>query len=129
VPLDVKLPDAPTLRYQHSSAVQGDPELLHVAMRYKAPDGDKSMLMTYPVRAPGATGRTPSESMRFSSAVAGFGMLLRSSPNAGELNWQQVISLARGAKGADEDGYRTDFIRLAETAARLQRPHYALDDR
>jgi Ca-activated chloride channel family protein len=129
VPLDVKLPDAPTLRYQHSSAVQGDPELLHVAMRYKAPDGEKSMLMTYPVRAPGAARHTPSESMRFSSAVAGFGMLLRSSPNSGELNWQQVISLAKGAQGSDEDGYRSEFIRLAETAARLQRPHYAVDDR
>jgi Ca-activated chloride channel family protein len=129
VPLDVKLPDAPTLRYQHSSAVQGDPELLHVAMRYKAPDGEKSMLMTYPVRAPGAARHAPSESMRFSSAVAGFGMLLRASPNSGELNWQQVISLAKGAKGADDDGYRAEFIRLAETAARLQRPHYAIDDR
>jgi Ca-activated chloride channel family protein len=119
VPLDVKLPDAPSLRYQHSSAVQGDPELLHVAMRYKAPDGEKSMLMTYPVRTPGGVRRAPSESMRFSSAVAGFGMLLRKSPNAGELSWNQVITLARGAKGADEDGYRADFIHLAETAARL----------
>ena len=121
-PLDVAIPDAPKLRYQHSSAVQGDPELLHVAMRYKAPDGDRSMLMTYPVRAPGRERRAPSESMRFSSAVAGFGMLLRQSPNAGHLTWDQVIALANGAKGDDEDGYRADFIRLAQTAARLQQP-------
>jgi Ca-activated chloride channel family protein len=129
VPLDVKLPDAPALRYQHSSAVRGDPELLHVAMRYKAPDGDESMLMTYPVRAPGSARRTPSESMRFSSAVAGFGMLLRNSPNAGQLTWGDVITLARGARGADEDGYRADFIRLAETAARLRSAGIATIDR
>jgi Ca-activated chloride channel family protein len=125
----VKLPDAPALRYQHSSAVRGDPELLHVAMRYKAPDGDESMLMTYPVRAPGSARRTPSESMRFSSAVAGFGMLLRNSPNAGQLTWGDVITLARGARGADEDGYRADFIRLAETAARLRSAGIATIDR
>jgi len=32
-----------------------------------------------------------------------------------------VIALARGAKGDDPDGYRTDFIRLAEIAASLDR--------
>ena len=57
--------------------------------------------------------------MRFASAVAGFGMLLRNSPHAGSLTWPQVVSLARGAAGADPEGYRADFIRLAETATSL----------
>jgi Ca-activated chloride channel family protein len=59
--------------------------------------------------------------MRFASAVAGFGMLLRHSPNAGSLTWDDVLTLARGARGSDEDGYRADFIRLAEIARSLDR--------
>jgi len=48
-------------------------------------------------------------------------MLLRDSPNRGTFTWQQEIALARSAKGADEDGYRADFIRLSEIAAGLSR--------
>ena len=121
VPLDVTLPDVAPLRYQQpaGSRSRGD-ELLTVAMRYKQPDGERSMLVTQPVRA--SIGRRgASESMRFASAVAGFGMLLRHSPNSGTLTWDDVLSLARSARGADEDGYRADFIRLAEIARSLDR--------
>ena len=119
-PLDVSLPDVAALRYQRPQGerVSSD-ELLHVALRYKAPDGDRSQLETFPVRA---ERRAASESMRFASAVAGFGMLLRESPLAGELTWGRVLDLARGARGRDEEGYRGDFIRLAEKAASLARP-------
>ena len=121
--LDVELPAVPTLRYQRRVQPDRTPsdELLHVAMRYKAPDGDRSMLVTHPVRAERRWGKSPSESMRFASAVAGFGMLLRHSPNAGSLTWSQVIGLARDARGDDPEGYRADFIRLAEIAASLSR--------
>ena len=117
--LDVPLPGVAPLRYQRRAIVRsrGD-ELLHVALRYKQPDGERSVLITHPVRWSGER-HAPSESMRFASAVAGFGMLLRSSPNAGTLTWPQVVSLARGARGDDPEGYRTDFIRLAEIASRL----------
>ena len=119
--LDVRLPEVAPLRYQRPvvEGGRGD-ELLHVAMRYKAPDGERSMLVTSPVRA-ARPRRGPSESMRFASAVAGFGMLLRHSPNAGSLGWSDVLALARGARGDDPDGYRADFIRLAEIAAGLDR--------
>jgi Ca-activated chloride channel family protein len=120
-PLDVALPDVRPLRYQHGARVSPSDELLHVAMRYKAPDGDRSMLLTQPVRAPRA-GDEPSRSMRFASAVAGFAMLLRHSPEAGSLEWHDVITLASGAQGTDEDGYRAEFVRLATTAARLSAP-------
>ncbi|HEU4720284.1 MAG TPA: von Willebrand factor type A domain-containing protein [Gemmatimonadaceae bacterium] len=116
-PLDVPLPETSALRYQRPPAVRAPAdELLHVAMRYKDPDGAVSRLVTHPVAARrGAT----SESMRFASAVAGFGMLLRGSPHAGSLSWSKVVELARGARGDDRDGYRADFIRLAELAGEL----------
>ena len=126
VKLDVTLPDVAALRYQTVTgrSAPGE-ELLHVAMRYKAPDGDKSQLVTQPVRAERSA---PSEAMRFASAVAGFGMLLRDSPHRGTLTWQQQLALARGARGADTDGYRADFIRLSETAASLSRKLSARDE-
>jgi Ca-activated chloride channel family protein len=93
-------------------------ELLHVALRYKEPDGGRSRLVTQPVAARRGA---PSESMRFASAVAGFGMLLRGSPYAGSLTWPRVVALARGARGDDPDGYRADYIRLAEVAGEISR--------
>jgi Ca-activated chloride channel family protein len=121
VTLDVPLPETGALRYQRPPAVSGSPsdELLHVAMRYKDPDGERSKLVTHPVLARRGS---PSESMRFASAVAGFGMLLRESKHAGSLTWPQVVELARGARGDDRDGYRADFIRLAELAGEIAKP-------
>lgn len=121
MPLDVTLPEVAPLRYQQPVERRGrGDEMLTVAMRYKQPDGERSVLVTQPVRA-SSERRRASESMRFASAVAGFGMLLRHSPNAGSLTWDDVLTLARGARGADEDGYRADFIRLAEIASSLDR--------
>ena len=120
--LDVSLPDVSPLRYQCPAVVRGrGDELLHVALRYKQPDGERSVLLTQPLRWSRSDRRSPSESMRFASAVAGFGMLLRHSPNAGSLTWPQVVSLAREARGDDPEGYRADFIRLAEIASTLDR--------
>ena len=120
--LDVSLPDVSPLRYQRPPVVRGrGDELLHVALRYKQPDGERSVLLNHPLRWSRSDRQSPSESMRFASAVAGFGMLLRHSPNAGSLTWPQVVSLAREAKGDDPEGYRADFIRLAEIASTLDR--------
>jgi Ca-activated chloride channel family protein len=128
-PLDVTLPEVAPLRYQRSTVTSSpDDELLHVAMRYKAPDGERSMLVKHPVRAWASSRSTPSESMRFASAVAGFGMLLRDSKHAGSLTWPKVVALARDARGEDPDGYRAEFVRLAELASDLSRKLIATKD-
>ena len=36
-----------------------------------------------------------------------------------DLTYNQVVDLAKGAKGQDEEGYRSEFIRLVETARLL----------
>jgi Ca-activated chloride channel family protein len=46
-------------------------------------------------------------------------MLLRDSEFKGQSSFAGVISLARSARGPDEEGYRAEFIRLVETAATL----------
>ena len=55
-----------------------------------------------------------SDNFRFSAAVAGFGMLLRNSEYKGSISYDEVLTMARGSKGADKNGYRAEFIRLVE---------------
>jgi Ca-activated chloride channel family protein len=46
-------------------------------------------------------------------------MLLRNSEHKGSANYDQVLELARGARGSDVEGYRAEFIRLVEMARLL----------
>jgi Ca-activated chloride channel family protein len=57
--------------------------------------------------------------MRFASAVAGFALLLRNSDHKGAISFDQVLTLARSARGNDPWGYRGEFIGLVEAARTL----------
>jgi Ca-activated chloride channel family protein len=60
-----------------------------------------------------------SESQRFSTAVAGFGQLLRQSTNMGQLSYGQVAQMAQQAKGMDNTGAKAEFIQLVKNAQAL----------
>ena len=60
-----------------------------------------------------------SENFRFAAAVAEFGLLLRNSEFKGNASYGNVIDLAKGAFGKDEEGYRSEFVRLVKTAQAL----------
>ena len=59
--------------------------------------------------------------MRWATAMAGFGMMLRASPHRGQLTWQQVRTMAKGALGTDSEGYRAQALQLIERASKLTR--------
>ena len=92
-------------------------------LRYKDPEGSQSRLLATSV-ASEAAGRA-SERLRFASAVAAFGMLLRESEHRGRADWPMVLELAREGRGKDAEGYRAEFLDLAERAARLASPKQA----
>jgi len=94
-------------------------ELLYVQLRYKRPGESTSRLMTHPVAA--SVTRDPSPDFRFAASVAEFGMLLRNSEHKGRATAGQVLTLARGALGGDEGGYRAEFVRLVERWQELDR--------
>jgi Ca-activated chloride channel family protein len=94
-------------------------ELLTLKLRYKQPDGDRSQLLEFPITDSGANYNRASADFKFAAAVASFGMILRDSPNRGSANYAAVIELAREAKGADEAGYRAEFINLVQKAQAL----------
>jgi Ca-activated chloride channel family protein len=54
--------------------------------------------------------------VQFSTAVAGFGQLLRGNAFTGALKYDDIINQAQAAKGADPFGYRTEFVQLVRKA-------------
>lgn len=96
-------------------------EIMTVKFRYKAPDGDVSKLIEHPVKDKQLDIAKTSENFRFAVSVAEFGMLLRNSEFKSAASFSNVLSLARKAKGNDEEGYRSEFIRLVESAQLLSK--------
>jgi Ca-activated chloride channel family protein len=128
VPAGVQMdsPKIDTLKYQKAPEPAGlkarptemRDELMTVKLRYKAPDGDQSRLITVAVK--NRTGEM-SANVGFAAAVAEFGMLLRHSDYRGTATHAEAAALARKFRGADPDGYRTEFVKLVELAESLTR--------
>lgn len=97
------------------------PESLIVKLRYKAPEGETSQLIKGGVIDEGTTFSASTTDLRFASAVAGFGMLLRGSGHKGDWTFDDVLGVAREALGEDTGGYRGEFLGLVERAKRLPR--------
>jgi Ca-activated chloride channel family protein len=123
VPAGVEMtaPGVDPLKYQMptqtTSAASAD-ELLAVKLRYKAPDGDESRLISSVVT------NQPQEirvNLGFASAVAEVGMLLRKSQHAPTANYEAAIARARKFRQDDPEGTRAEFVKLAELAASLGR--------
>ena len=95
-------------------------EMMTVKLRYKEPDGDQSRLMSMGVPDRDVRVENASENLRFASAVAQFGMLLRDSRYKGSASFGSVESLAGGAFGSDLKNYRTEFLALVERAKNLK---------
>src|SRR5262245_14331260 len=90
-------------------------EWLTVRMRYKHPETEKASEVSAVLPADGLA-KEGSESFRFASAVAGFGMVLRDSEYRGDADYDKVVAWARPVVGADPGGHRGEFVRLVERA-------------
>lgn len=116
----VDLPDVDVLKYQDRT-VRGEArhtrEILTVKFRYKRPEANRSRLIVKALRD--RISRDVSDNFRFSAAVAGFGMLLRDSEYKGALTYRSVLDMAKGAKGADQNGYRAELLKMIEKAELL----------
>lgn len=110
----------PELKYQTQGTPKGSSELLTVSLRYKAPNGDTSKLLSYPVESDSFREEL-SENLRFAAAVAEFGMVLRDSENRGSATMDSVMELAEGCVHGDSDDYRKEFLALVESCRRSRR--------
>jgi Ca-activated chloride channel family protein len=108
------------------SAVKPSDDLLVFKLRYKVPgEGNEASLLLSSRLAKSALAKSAlseaamDKDFAFASAVAEFGMLLRDSPYKAGSSWASLIERARSAKGLDFEGYRAEFVRLAELAQTL----------
>ncbi len=112
------------LKYQNNSKKQvnnSSTEIATVKFRYKDPDSNKSKLKQQAVEAKPQDFKNVSSDLRFVTAVAELGMLLRNSDYKQESDFDKLIQRAKNAKGKDDGGYRTEFIQLAEDAKALMK--------
>jgi hypothetical protein len=118
------VPGSASLRFQETrvkpEAFKTD-EIALVKLRYKQPRGTVSQLITHPVNREKQENNKGSNNLRFSAAVAMFGMLLRDSEYAGNATYDNVLSFAKSASEKDKYGYRSEFLRLVSIAKELKK--------
>ena len=96
-------------------------EIMTIKLRYKPLKSDTSLLMSKPVKDETTSLSQTSNDFRFTAAVAAFGMILEHSQFQGDFNFEKILTLAKKARGKDEEGYRAEFIRLVETSQLLEK--------
>jgi len=89
-------------------------ELATVKFRYKKPDGDKSIEMIRVIEDQSTEMTDSSSDLKFSSAVAWFGLKLRDSKFITNKSMSDIKKLAKEGLAYDDQGYRAEFIRLME---------------
>ncbi len=119
IPVGVKskyLKDIDNLKYTKQTNQSFTDEMLTVKFRYKEPDGDVSKLISKTVKDENKSIESANDDLKFSAAVALFGMQLRDSEFINTKKKEDVITLAEAGKGTDKDGYRAEFIRLVKSS-------------
>jgi len=104
------------LQPNQAPANAGSNELMTVKFRYKKPDGDVSKLIEHPVEENPFLLDAASANFRFAAAVAEFGMLLRNSEFKQSSSYNNAWQMAKEALGKDEEGYRSEFLKLLKNA-------------
>ena len=110
------------LRYQPAPAAQGrDDEIAFVRLRYKLPSESESRLIETPVRVADmyeSLDAAPRDA-RFAAAVAAYGQKLQRAGHADDLGYDEIVALARRAKGEDDYGDRAEFVNLVRAASQI----------
>lgn len=118
-------PSADPLRYQERRAQKEQKDTLlastsseygFVKIRYKLPASNQSTLLSTAISLDHVASQELLQDAQFASAVAGFAQLLKGGKYLRNYGYDDVIAAAQASKGADEFGYRTEFIQLVRTA-------------
>jgi Ca-activated chloride channel family protein len=107
------------LKYQEGKASGNKEDVLTVKFRYKAPNGNKSKLLSEVVNVNDFT-KKASEDFNWSAAVAMYAMYLRESEYLQEVDLAKIKTLAKAAIGKDVRGYRSEFMQLLALTEKLE---------
>ncbi|KQK25280.1 hypothetical protein AR438_12185 [Chryseobacterium aquaticum] len=116
------LPKDTDLKYTKNTSDDnfGD-ELAMVKFRYKKPDGDTSSEIVQLVKNSNESISSASSDFKFASSVAWFGLVLRDSKLINLRDLTKIEELAKQGKNKDDEGYRSEFIRLVESYKAIQK--------
>jgi Ca-activated chloride channel family protein len=89
-------------------------------IRYKLPNGLRSRLLEQPILREAGVPASLKQDVGFSTAVAGFGQILRGGKYTGSFEFEDVLREAQDALGADPHGYRAEFVQLVHKARRAR---------
>lgn len=95
-------------------------ELATVKFRYKNPDEDVSKELIQTIKDSKNQLNSASSDFKFASSVAWFGLVLRQSEFIKDKDLDKIINLSKQGKSNDEDGYRSEFIRLIESYKQIK---------
>jgi len=93
--------------------------LAALRLRYKAPEGSTSELLTTEVHDDGAALDDASGDLRFAAAVAMFGQKLRDVPAVRAVRYADIVALASHALGSDRHCERREFLAMAYAAGEI----------
>jgi len=104
-----------TTRDEHNN------EIAYLRLRYKLNSKAKSQLIEKPVYKNEIIKNMSqaSNNLRFSASVAAFAQQLRGGKYLHEFGYNDILKLAKNAKGEDASGYRGEFIQLVSLAKAL----------
>ena len=110
------IPESVDLKYSKAESQNdfGD-ELATVKFRYKKPNEDVSKELIQTIKDSKNQINNASSDFKFASSVAWFGLVLRQSEFINDKDLAKIENLAKQGKSNDEDGYRSEFIRLIES--------------
>ena len=107
-------------RYQEVPTAKGKTnEYANVAVRYKLPNQDKSILMSTPIANQSIAFAKADKDSQWAVAVASYAELLRGGKYAGSMDYKAVKALAEKQKGDDAYGLKGEFIELVGIADSL----------
>jgi Ca-activated chloride channel family protein len=112
------------LRYGKETVVAGrKDEIALLRLRFKLPEGDKSLLIEQPLKSADLQrdADKTSADFRFSAAVAAFGQLLRGGKYTGDFSYDNIAKLVQEARSQDGFGYRGEFLTLVNLAKSLDK--------
>jgi Ca-activated chloride channel family protein len=119
-------------KYMESSitkeALNSD-EIVTVRIRYKEPDGEKSKEFSQVLKTKPLPLNKTSDNFRFSAAIVELSNILRDSAFKSNSNINNVLKMAKSAKGQDENGYRAEFIDLCERVKLMLEVNIMLDEK
>jgi len=96
-------------------------ELMSVNLQYKRPKSNKTHHLVQSIKVRNINPTTPSNNIRFTRAVAEFGLLMKNSKYKAAANFEHVLTDAKKARGKDLNGWRNDFIQLVKKAQAVEK--------